>query len=397
MGPLRYAGDMNDLSDTDLARLIAFRHDLHRYPELSAAETGTAGRVAAVLSGAGADRVVTGLGGHGIAGVFDGAAPGPTVLFRCELDALPIRETASHDHASTHPGVAHLCGHDGHMAILAGLAQLLGRERPQSGRVVLLFQPAEETGAGAAAVLADPAFAGLMPDHAFALHNRPGLPLGHVGLAEGPVACASRGMDLRLSGKEAHASDPASGVSPMNALARLMPALTGLSQGALEDPDFTLVTVAHAQMGAPVFGVAPGEARLLATLRTRVDDGMAALCDAAERLARDAAGTEGIALDIRYADVFRHCDNHPEAVAILRTSLDALGMVHDTRGCPMRASEDFGLFADHAKTAMLYLGSGEHHPALHNPDYDFPDALISPAVRLFHRVARDILGTPSAR
>lgn len=383
---------MTELSDSDIADLRAFRRELHRHPEVSGDEAGTACRVQDMLARYDPDRLIAGLGGHGLAAVYKGKAPGPTVLFRCELDALPIQERADIVHLSQNDGVAHLCGHDGHMAIVAGLARLFRREPPVRGRVVLLFQPAEETGAGAAAVLADPKFAEFAPDYAFALHNRPGLPLGYVGLAAGPVACASRGMEITLHGKEAHASDPATGLSPMVALARLMPDLSGLSHGDLDDPDFALVTITHARLGQPAFGVAPGEARLMATLRTRVDDRMAALCEAAEARVRQVAKAEGLGVEVAWRDVFRHSENAPEAVEILRRSVTALGMTHGEDGCPMRASEDFGRFGDAAKAAMLYLGSGKAHPALHNPDFDFPDALIAPGVRLFHHVARGLLG-----
>lgn len=381
-----------ELTNTDISDLTALRRDLHRYPEISGEEEGTAHRVAALMETLAPDRILTGLGGHGVAAVFDGAAPGPTVLFRCELDALPIRETGDVAHISEHPGKGHLCGHDGHMAILTGLARLLARQRPARGRVILLYQPAEENGAGAAAVLADARFAEIAPDYAFALHNRPGLPLGHVGLAEGPVNCASRGLKLRLRGKEAHSSEPRNGTSPLQALTELMPALPGLSHGALGDRDFALVTVTHLRMGAPVFGIAPGEADLFATLRTRVDDRMAALCETAEAMAARVAEAQGLTLEIDYEDVFLHCENDPEAVGILRAAMDGLGMSHDKAGCPMAASEDFGRFGHDAKAGMLFLGSGVDHPALHNPDFDFPDDLIPLGVRLFHRVARDMLG-----
>ena len=132
--------------------LIALRHALHRQPELSGAEAGTAALITDALRGTAPDRLVTGLGGHGVAAVYDSGQPGPTVMFRAELDALPIPDASGVAHASQRPGLGHLCGHDGHMAILMGLAGT----RPARGRMVLLFQPAEETGAGARAVLADP-------------------------------------------------------------------------------------------------------------------------------------------------------------------------------------------------------------------------------------------------
>lgn len=380
------------LTNSDIAELIALRHDLHRHPEISGEEDETARRIAEALNAAPPDALLTGLGGHGVAAVYAGAESGPTVLFRCELDALPIEEQGDLPHRSTQPGKGHLCGHDGHMTVLMGLSRLLSRQRPARGRAVLLFQPAEETGAGAAAVLADPRFVTVSPDYAFFLHNMPGLPLGHVGLIPGPVNCASRGMAVTLTGKSAHASEPENGTSPMVALSSLMPHLTTLSHGTPRDAGFTLATVTHAQMGAPAFGIAPGEATLYVTLRTLTDDGMAALCEAAETLVEEMANAHGLTHTTTYHDIFAHCENHPDSTRILRNALDALHVTHDDSGLPMRASEDFGRFGHSAKSAMLLLGAGTDHAALHNPDYDFPDDLIPIGAQIFHRVVRDLLG-----
>ncbi|HWL46162.1 MAG TPA: amidohydrolase [Sphingomonadaceae bacterium] len=375
-----------------MADLVEFRHELHRYPEISGQERETAQRVAAFLQPMQPDELITGLGGHGIAAVFQGAEPGPTVLFRCELDALPIEELSDLPYKSTISGRGHLCGHDGHMATLAGLALGLARQRPASGRGILLFQPAEETGAGAAAVIADPKFASLRPDVSFALHNAPGQPLGTVGLVEGPVNCASRGIRIALGGKTAHASLPQSGLSPMPAIAQLMPALSRLGGGDITDTDFAMVTVTHCRMGEPTFGVAPGYAEVWATLRTLTDARMTWLCAEAEKLAHTTAEPFGLTVGIAYDDIFLQCENAPEAVAHLRDALDAEGIPHGRGNLPMRGSEDFGRFGAHAPAAMFFLGSGENHPRLHNPDYDFPDALIGIGARVFMRVARNILG-----
>jgi amidohydrolase len=380
------------LTNSDIADLTALRHDLHRHPELSGDEAQTARRILAALDGLAPDDILTDLGGHGIAATFRGAAPGPTILFRAELDALPIHEISDSAHRSAYPGMGHLCGHDGHMTILLGLARLLSRKRPERGRVVLMFQPAEETGAGAEAVISDPRFETVSPDFAFSLHNMPGLPLGHVGLAEGPVNCASRGLLATLTGKTSHASEPENGISPMGALCTLMPALTALSHGTTQDADFALVTVTHATMGAAAFGIAPGEATLMATLRTLTDDRMETLCTTALDLMHRTAAQHGLSVRHDFHDIFLHSENHPEATAHIRNALEALGIPHDGSGLPMRASEDFGRFGHSAKSAMLFLGAGTQHAALHNPDYDFPDDLIPIGTRIFARIARNLLG-----
>jgi len=380
------------LTNQDMVELVAFRHKLHRMPELSREEAQTAQEIRTALAATNPDRLVTGLGGHGVAAVYEGAQPGPTVMIRAELDGLPIEEISDIPHRSAIPGKSHLCGHDGHMAILTGLARVLGRQRPQSGRVVLLFQPAEEDGSGAAAVVADPRFRDLTPDFAFALHNLPGLPLGKVALTEGPVNCASRGMRIVLDGKTAHASMPETGISPANVVAELMPALTALGRGGPLDDDFAMVTITHAKIGEPAFGVAPGRAEIWATLRTLTDETMEELCVSAEHLVLSAARQEGLSVEISHDDIFQHCENAPEAVEHLRRALDAEGVSHDRGNLPMRASEDFGRFGQRAPAAMFFLGAGERHPSLHNPDYDFPDDLIGIGTRVFMRTIRNLLG-----
>lgn len=381
-----------DLSNQDIADLVAFRRELHRFPEVSGEEEETAGRVVGFLDETRPDRVLRDLGGHGVAVVYDSGEPGPTVMFRAELDALPIEELSQAPHRSQVPGKSHMCGHDGHTTILAALGRRFGRRRPARGRVVLMFQPAEETGAGAAGVVADPRYAEIAPDFAFSLHNLPGTPLGHVRLKDGVVNCASRGMRIVLCGKTAHSSMPETGTSPMRAISRLMPALAGLGGGRFDDDAFAMVTVTHASMGEAVFGIAPGRGEVWATLRTRLDERMAGLVSTAESLARRIAADEGLTCDIDYHEIFVASMNDPKAVHLLRAALDAEKISHDEEELPMRASEDFGRFGQTAKSAMLFLGSGEHHPALHNPDYDFPDDLIPIGARIFLRVARELIG-----
>nr|WP_250810495.1 amidohydrolase [Neorhizobium tomejilense] len=379
------------LTNQDVIELTAWRRKLHSMPEISSEEIATAAEVQGFLADTVPDRVVTGLGGTGVAVVYDSGLPGPTVLFRAELDALPIEEVGSPEHRSKIPGKGHMCGHDGHMAMLAALGRQFGRERPERGRVILLFQPAEETGAGAAAVVADEKFQELVPDYSFSLHNMPGLPLGHAWLKDGIVNCASRGLRISLTGRTAHASMPETGISPVPAVATLMPALTALSQGSIATGDMVLATVTHAAIGEPAFGIAPGHAEVWVTLRTMTDSQMEALTTRAEDLVHEIAAAGNLRCEMDYHDIFGHCENHAEAAGMLRAAMDAEGVPHDV-GEAMRGSEDFGRFATVSKSAMFFLGAGEDMPNLHNPNYDFPDDLIPVGTKIFMRVARDIFG-----
>ncbi len=380
------------LTNADLVELTDFRRALHRRPELSGEEVETARTISIALKFLSPTRILTGLGGHGVAGVFDSGAPGPTVLFRAELDALPIEELSDAPWASERPGKGHLCGHDGHMTMLLALGRLISRDPVAKGRVVLMFQPSEENGAGARAVVADPAYEEIRADWAFAIHVEPGRPFGHVSTRAGLVNCASQGLEIRLTGKTAHAADPEDGVSPASAVALLIPALEQLGRGGELDEGFRLVTVTHARIGEPSFGVAPGEAVIYATLRTARDDAVAGLAAEARDLAMTAAEAESLWAVFTAHDEFAASINNADAVAVARAAMKAIGLPNDASGLPMRASEDFGIFGQSAKAAMLCLGPGEGCAALHNPDFDFPDDLIPVGASIFERIARDLLG-----
>jgi metal-dependent amidase/aminoacylase/carboxypeptidase family protein len=221
----------------------------------------------------------------------------------------------------------------------------------------------------------------------------PGIPLGKVHVVDGPMCCASRGIILNFKGRTAHASQPETGISPMPALARLMPELSELSSPlgtSTNDPDFTLVTITHADMGAPAFGVAPGEGNLFATLRTLTDEGMEKLVNKVEAIAKDAAHSYGLKLSIDYTDVFVTCRNDVEATTILLSALDDIAVEYDAGDLPMRGSEDFGYFGRGAKMALLLVGSGENLPSLHNPDFDFPDELIDIGSKIYSAICHRI-------
>lgn len=380
--------DVTCLTPQDLTALMQLRHQLHANPDLSGREAETAARLREFLRPTAPTQIVEGLGGAGLALVYDSGQPGPRVMFRAELDALPIAEQTGLPHASRCPGMAHLCGHDGHMAILAGLGLWLARNPPQAGQVVLLFQPAEETGEGARAVLADPRFAALQPDWAFALHNMPGMDFGTLAVASGVASCASVGLRVTLRGREAHAAQPETGLSPAPALGALIAALSPYSVPNPMGPDFRLATLCHLNMGTPAFGIAPAQAEAWITLRAYDDAGLDAF--EASILAQIETFGHGFSLQITRHDHFHATVNSSQAVDHVLGAQRAVGVASGSFSMPMRPSEDFGAFSRANRTALFFLGAGLTQPALHDPAYDFPDALIGPAVALFAQIQRQI-------
>lgn len=365
------------------------RHDLHQHPELSNQETATAQRISKIFSEQQPDETLSQLGGTGLAFSFHGSQPGPTTLIRCELDALPIHETNDLPYKSCTDGVSHKCGHDGHMAIVTALGASLARQRPQKGKVICLFQPAEETGAGAIQVVEDDKFSSLQPDYCFALHNLPGMPLGHVYCKPDTFNYASRGMIIRLKGKTSHAAHPEDGISPATAMCRIIEGLTNLPQ---QLAGFNLVTVVHANLGEIAFGTAPGDAVVMATLRTPTNQAMNQLVDQALQLANQQAAEHGLELSIEWEDVFGASVNTQQGYEHVMRACEVTGTPATTMEEGFRWSEDFGKFTEICEGAMFALGSGETSPQLHNPDYDFPDDLIPVGHDVFLEIIREING-----
>ncbi len=375
------------MSDT----AVALRHDLHRNPELSGHEAETARRIVEFVRPYNPSQLITDLGGHGVAVVYDFGNNGPTVLIRCELDALPIQETNTFGHRSTRAGVSHKCGHDGHAAILAGLTPWLQTAEFDQGRVVLLFQPAEETGKGAAAVLADPRFAPLTPDYVFALHNVPGYPLHQVLWVAGQFSPTVQSVAISLFGKESHASEPENGINPALALAELVQACNEL---IISDPartDFALITPVHLILGKKEYGISAGYGEAHFTLRTWHRNRMETLVDALETALRAVCARHRLRPETNWFDYFPTTINHETGNAVVARAAQEAGLPLRVQPTPFTFGEDFGWFTQQFPGAMFGLGAGEKTPALHNPDYDFPDALIETGGRLFKRIIGQVL------
>ena len=360
--------------------LIQLRHTLHQFPETALEETQTALRILEFFKPLAPELTIEKLGGTGLAFVFKGENPGRRILFRCELDALPIEELRKSDHQSQIPGKGHLCGHDGHMAILCGLGEKLSRSRPLTGEVVLLFQPAEETGDGARAVKEDPRFEQIRPDVAFALHNLPGYPLRQVVIRAGTFAAGSTGMSIYLTGKTSHSAHPEAGINPAQALARLIQELPKLPQ---ESDGFALLTLIHAELGSLAFGTSAGKGSLSMTLRAYNQRDLDSLIEKVKAKAKAVADAERLLVDFGFVEQFAVSVNHPELYLVVVQAAQKLGLSLTEKPEPFRWSEDFGLFSQVCPSFLFGLGSGENCPQLHEGTYDFPDELIETGVEMF--------------
>ena len=381
------------LTNHDLVQLTKFRRELHQYPELSGKEIKTAQKILYALKDMKPSKIIDKMGGHGLAAIFDSQEKGPTLLFRAELDALPIQEKNNLSWISKLPGVSHTCGHDGHMTMLLALGRIISRNPIKCGKVVLIFQPSEENGQGARAVISDPRYEQIKPDLAFAIHIEPGRPFGYVSTRPGLMNCASLGLKITLHGKTAHAADPDDGISPSHAVAEFVQKISEFNHGDELNNNFRLTTVTHVQIGEQSFGISPGDASIFVTLRTSNDDSLSQLDKDVRGLVSNISKQFKLTFDFEIFDHFAASINDKEAHDIAVNAMKSLNINYGSIGVPMRASEDFGIFGKQSKAAMLCLGPGEDYAALHNPNYDFNDDLIPIGTGIFERITRDLLGT----
>ncbi|WP_200975525.1 amidohydrolase [Echinicola sp. 20G] len=375
------------MKKSDLQILTKFRKALHQYPELSHQEKETAHFIVDFFEPLNPSEIIEKLGGYGLAIVFRGKEKGPRTLFRCELDALPIHEELNTNHKSKLEGKSHTCGHDGHMAIIAGLGLGLADKPLEKGEVVLLFQPAEETGEGAEKVIKDKNFAKIKPDFAFALHNLPGYPKHEIVLKKGPFAAASKGMIITLKGKTSHAAHPEDGNSPTEALAKLMVGLQVIPQSL---SPFSLITVIQAELGEIAFGTSPGKAIVRATLRSYDDETMSLLTTNAEQLSQLIAKEYKLQCHIDYTESFASTVNDETAWEYVNEAAKSLKLKTKHIRNPFRWSEDFGHFSAHTSTMLFGLGAGKSQPQLHEPTYDFPDDIIPTGIKMFETIIQQI-------
>ncbi|MGB0176290.1 MAG: amidohydrolase [Owenweeksia sp.] len=358
-----------------------FRRELHANPELSTQEKETQKRVRKALEKAGCKNIRE-VGGTGLAVFFKGSSPGKKVLLRADMDALPIQETNDFEHRSRTPGVSHKCGHDGHTTIMLGVAASLARENPERGEVCLIFQPAEENGKGAYAILNDPEF-DFKADRAFALHNLPGYEMHRIVCREGAFSAAAKSVIIKLSGKTSHAAEPEKGINPGLAIAEILQLSEELSEKDIQNPGFRLITLVHVNMGEKAYGVSAGYGEVHLTLRTFSNEIMKQLEEALMARVNEISGKYNLKMEEEWLEIFYANMNTKEACSSIRECAGANGFDFEERSTPFKWGEDFGLFTEEFPGAMFGIGSGVDTPALHNPDYDYPDEITGTGIKMF--------------
>lgn len=384
------------INDKTLQKLQQLRKELHQQPEVSGEERETAKKIKQFIDNFAPDDAITGIGGEGMVFFFNGEKPGPTVMIRAELDALPIEEINDIPHRSQKKGKAHLCGHDGHMVMVAGIATMLAEQRPQSGRVALMFQPAEETGEGAAQMIEDKEFADIDVDYIFALHNLPGFAKNEILVKEGIFASASKGIIIDLKGKTSHAAEPQNGKSPALAVAEIIQFIESVPSKLKDLKGFSLATVVHATLGDRAFGVTPGKAVVMATIRAHHDDDLAKLEREIEEQAGKVAKKYQLEMQMSDTEIFSSTISDVNCCEYIKNAAQQLNLPVTEVKQPFRWSEDFGLFTQKYKGALFGVGSGEDMADLHNPNYDFPDEILSTGILMFNNIINQLLNTRNA-
>ena len=399
---------------SNLEKVISLRHTLHQHPELSMQETETMKILQAFL------RENTSLEIHAGEGWFyalkkasasfrSSSNAGP-MAFRADMDALPIAESINLPYGSENEGISHKCGHDGHCAVLCGLALELDR-RETDRDVYLIFQPGEEIGAGAkrcAELIREKGIAEI-----YAMHNLGGYAEGTLVYRRGLTQPASEGLRIRLTGRTSHASAPEKGNNPAGAIAAIVQyalraaELTGRGTSGIDalttqtpqsnpktaaatDAQHTpmrLCTITGIRLGDGDFGISPGEGEVCMTLRAEIEDEMLSMEKSILSHAAKTAETAGLQMTCSIHDHFPETRNHDACLdrvleAARKNKIPAISM-----GELWRASEDFGHYLKICPGAMIYMGNGEEYPPLHTSEYDFNDRIIEPAVNLFTGIA----------
>ena len=372
--------------DAVQTQLTAWRRDLHRHPEFGFEERRTAAFVAAALRGMGLE-VAEGVGGTGVVGTLRRGTSNRAIALRADMDALRITEATGAAHTSDTPGMMHACGHDGHTVMLLGAAQALARDGGFDGTVRFLFQPAEEWGRGALAMLDDGLMERFAFDEVFGLHNMPGLPLGHFETRPGALMSAEDIFEITLSGQGGHASRPHRIREAMVPACALVMELQTIVARRLDPADIAVVSVTEL-LSDGTRNALPGTARILGDCRSFRPEVSALIESEMRRIALGIAEAHGLEARVDYSREFVPLINDPGLAEAVLQAAQPVSIHATERRSPMTASEDFARFLDHVPGCFAYIGNGAQSAPLHSPQYDFNDAALIHGVAVHCAIAR---------
>ena len=390
--------------------LEKLRDKLNKNAELSGQEKETNKIINKFLEKTNPDVHYKNVGGYGIVAIYKGLEEGKNVLLRADIDGLNI-PLGQQSFLSGQPSAvsgqcqksefkvqssefkvqrkfSHRCGHDGHATILCGLAMRYGgKQRPAKGNVVLLFQPAEETGLGAQSVINDPLFKELKIDVAFALHNLPGYAKHQIVLKKGCFASASQGVKLIFDGATSHASQPEKGNNPQRVITTLLDAFQKKYENLKRDKYRTTLTVTHVAIGEETFGVTPGHAEIWLTLRSQDDDSLKKLTDNTIALCEYVASEFKLKFSHSIHEAFPTTMNSAKETDVVEQVAKELKLSVNAIKEPFPWSEDFGRFGAVCPICLFGLGCGFEHEPLHSPNYEFEDEIIDTGIDVFEKIA----------
>ncbi len=382
---LNRAAEMQD-------EIAGWRRHLHQNPELNYDVHETARFVAEKLAAFGCDEVATGIGRTGVVGVIRGRqGDGATVGLRADMDALPINEITGKPYASRTPGKMHACGHDGHTAMLLGAAKYLAETRNFPGSVAVIFQPAEEGGAGGLAMVRDGMMDRFGIGQVFGMHNMPSLPLGHFAIRPGPIMAATAEFTITVQGKGGHAALPHRSIDPVVAGSQLVTALQTIVSRSADPVDAVVVTVTKFHAG-DAYNVIPQHAELAGTVRTLRKEVAAMAHERMKAICEGVGLASGTTIKLDFQPNYPVTVNHPEQTVLaadVAATIAGDPFVHRAIQ-PLMGGEDFSYMLESRPGAFIFIGNGDS-ANLHHPAYDFNDEAIAHGVSYWVKLAETAL------
>ncbi len=372
--------------------VAVWRQDIHAHPELLYDVHRTAALVAEKLREFGCDEVVPGIGRTGVVGVIkgrqpaDGSGRGKVIGLRADMDALPIQEATGVPYASTVPGMMHACGHDGHTAMLLGAAKHLCETRNFAGTTIVIFQPAEEGGAGGEAMVKDGMMDRFAVDEVYGMHNMPGLPVGHFALRPGPMLAASDRFEVSIEGHGAHAAKPHLSIDPVNIGCQLQQAFQSIVSRNVDPVHSAVVSLTMFHAGDAT-NIIPQTAKLGGTVRTLEEKVRRIVKERMHAICTGLGAIHGAKVELKYLDGYPVTVNHEAQTHFMADAARAVSgpQAVNVDLPPTLGGEDFAYMLEARPGAFIFCGNGDS-AGLHHPAYNFNDQAIPAGVSLWVKI-----------